>query len=213
MKELKIIQNVRLLDQDGIIMFNLADVAKKLGLTTVAKSGNATIRWSRVTKYLNDLGDFPKVDEDTMIEESVFYLLAMKANNKVAKKFQIKVATEIIPEYRKTTIKPMTQMEIVAYSAQQLVSHEKTLIDHNDRIAKLEAAKTTRPMVFTIAGYATLKSISVNLRIASNLGRKASKICREEGLKTDTCPDPRFGVVKMYPLEVLERVFEDSIAS
>ena len=39
-----------------------------------------------------------------MVSESVFYLLAMKANNKIAKKFQIKVATKIIPEYRKSKV-------------------------------------------------------------------------------------------------------------
>ncbi|WP_306305596.1 hypothetical protein [Lactococcus fujiensis] len=34
-------------------LFNAEDVAKALGFTTVAKSGNVVVRWSRVNEYLS----------------------------------------------------------------------------------------------------------------------------------------------------------------
>ena len=39
--------------------------------------------------------------KDDYIPESLFYLLGMKANNDVAKKFQMWLATEVLPSMRK----------------------------------------------------------------------------------------------------------------
>ena len=66
-----------------------------LGFTTVATSGNEVVRWSRVNSYLSEFG-VPTSGHDEYIPESVFYLLAMKANNETAKKFQVWVATEVL---------------------------------------------------------------------------------------------------------------------
>ena len=38
-------------------------------------------------------------------------------------------------------------------------------------------------------------------------GRKATSLCKERGIETDSIPDPRFGVVKTYPSTVLDEVF------
>jgi len=73
----------------------------------------------------------------------------------------------------------------------------------------LEAKTQTRPDFFTIAGFGTIKGMNINLSIASDLSRKASKICKDLGIQTDTIPDPRFGKVKMYPTQILERVFNE----
>ncbi|MDG6110947.1 hypothetical protein [Lactococcus formosensis] len=35
------------------VLFSAEQVAKTLGLTTIAKSGNEVVRWSRVSKYLS----------------------------------------------------------------------------------------------------------------------------------------------------------------
>lgn len=64
------------------------------------------------------------------------------------------------------------------------------------------------PNYFTIAGFGSLNGISVNIKVASKLGREATKLCNERGLMTDETPDPRFGKVKMYPKAVLDEVFE-----
>lgn len=40
----------------GTAYLNAEDVARGFGFTTVAKSGNAVIRWARVNRYLSEFG-------------------------------------------------------------------------------------------------------------------------------------------------------------
>lgn len=99
---------------------------------------------------------------------------------------------------------------IIAMRVDQIET-KKRLEAQEKRLKLVEAKTTTRPDYFTIAGYATLQGMSVNLKMASRLGKAASKICKERGLKTDSTPDARYGVVKMYPTHVLEEVFNQAI--
>ena len=43
-------------EQDGTAYLRLEDVARGLGFTEVAASGNVCVKWTRVRKYLHDLG-------------------------------------------------------------------------------------------------------------------------------------------------------------
>ena len=104
--------------------------------------------------------------------------------------------------------KELSPAEQLLRNAELLLEQERKIGEHDQRINKLEAKTTTRPDYFTVAGYGTLHGYKVNLRTASKIGCRASKICKEQGIATDKCPDPRFGTVKMYPKEVLDQVFE-----
>ena len=88
-------------NEDGSISVNLEDAASGLGFTTVATSGNVVVRWNRVNQYLKEFG-IPASERGDFIPEPIFYLLAMKANNETAKKFQIWVATDVLPQVRRT---------------------------------------------------------------------------------------------------------------
>ena len=88
-------------EQDGTAYLKLEAVARGLGFTTVATSGNQVVRWKRVEQYLAELGFSPLVGKDDFIPENVFYRLAMKAKNETAERFQAKVADEIIPSIRR----------------------------------------------------------------------------------------------------------------
>lgn len=90
-------------EQNGVAYLRLENVARGLGFTTVATSGNEVVRWNRVEKYLEDLGVHTCV-HDGFIPENIFYRLAMKAKNETAEKFQALVADEIIPSIRKNGI-------------------------------------------------------------------------------------------------------------
>src|SRR5699024_36358 len=81
------------------ILFDVEQVAKSLGFTTVAKSGNVTVRWSRVNSYLPS--NLPQVAKGDFIPEPLVYKLAFKAQNEVAEKFQDWLAIEVIPSIRK----------------------------------------------------------------------------------------------------------------
>ena len=99
-----LISGVSCYEQDGTAYLRLEDVARGLGFTEVAASGNTCIKWTRVRKYLDDLGVDTCVDGHLpdFIPENIFYRLAMKAKNETAEKFQALVADEIIPAIRKT---------------------------------------------------------------------------------------------------------------
>ena len=101
MDELQIltIDGVSCYEEDGTAYLKLEDVARGLGFTTIAASGNEVIRWNTVHRYLNNLGVATSCNGATykemcpdFIPENIFYRLAMKAKNEVAEKFQAKVA-------------------------------------------------------------------------------------------------------------------------
>jgi len=107
MSNLLIIKNVRgYIDESGTAQLNLEDVARGLGFTETAKSGNETIRWRTVIPYLEELKTIAESCDEppTFIPENIFYRLAMKANNETAKKFQILISDEILPAIRRTGI-------------------------------------------------------------------------------------------------------------
>jgi hypothetical protein len=107
--------------------------------------------------------------------------------------------------------KPLSQLEILQQSVNMLVAQEQRLNTVESKLHVLEAKTQTRPDYFTIAGYGTLHGIHVGLPLAASLGRKATGICKARGIETDKIPDPRFGEVKMYPTNVLDEVFEQSL--
>lgn len=91
-------------EKDGAVYLKLEAVARGLGFTETAASGNECVRWRTVRKYLADLGIATSCDGDKLpdfIPENIFYRLAMKAKNEVAEAFQAKVADEVIPSIRK----------------------------------------------------------------------------------------------------------------
>lgn len=97
-----LISGVSCYERDGTAYLRLEDVARGLGFTKKADSGNEVVNWTRVRQYLADLGVVQKCTTGDYIPENVFYRLAMKAKNETAEKFQALVADEIIPSIRKT---------------------------------------------------------------------------------------------------------------
>jgi len=111
------VENVRgYTDAQGTVWLNVEDVARGLGFTQTQEKNSPTsggnsptsgrkttytsIRWERVNGYLKEFGIEP-VSKGDYIPEHMFYILAMKASNEAAKKFQLKIATEILPSIRK----------------------------------------------------------------------------------------------------------------
>lgn len=96
-----------LVDKDGNILVNVEDTILGFGFIKVDRKNNKEyIRLDipRVQKYINEtsFGNlFPKIKKDDFIPESLFYILGMKASNKVAQKFQQWLAVDVIPSIRK----------------------------------------------------------------------------------------------------------------
>lgn len=115
---LKNILNVRCYKDDNeVIWLNTEDIARGLGITEI-KNNVEYIRWRYIYNTLEEFSRFGicknfaescesiysgtthRVPE--YIPENVYYMLAMKANNPVAFKFQAKIANEILPMIRRT---------------------------------------------------------------------------------------------------------------
>lgn len=94
------IDGIECYELDGVAYLKLEAVARGLGFTRVANSGNEVVRWERINKYLAEFG-VPTCGHDDFIPENIFYRLAMKANNAAAEAFQKKIADEVIPSIRK----------------------------------------------------------------------------------------------------------------
>ncbi len=101
MNEIMNIGGIDCYEENGTAYLKLETVARGLGFTTVATSGNEVVRWNRVAKYLDGFG-VHTFEHDGFIPENIFYRLAMKAKNETAEKFQSKIADEVIPTIRKT---------------------------------------------------------------------------------------------------------------
>ena len=117
------IKNVRAYqDENGIVQLNLEDVARGLGFTTVATSGNEVVRWNRVRQYLTEFSFATSCEKENLpeyIPENIFYKLCFKAKNEVARKFQDLVTDEVLPSIRKhggyiAGQEEMTEDEIMA---------------------------------------------------------------------------------------------------
>lgn len=136
--------------EDGQTLFNVEEVARSLGITTIARSGNEVIRWSRVNDYLPS--DSPQVAKGDFIPEPLVYKLAFKAKNDIAEKFQDWLAIEVIPSIRKTgsygieteNLSPELQMFnglFQSLAKQELAT--KQLESKVDNISEIVALNTT----------------------------------------------------------------------
>lgn len=65
------------------------------------KNGKQYVMWDRINSFCAELGFPHKCGKDDFIPETLFYLLGMKASNETARKFQMWLATEVIPSIRK----------------------------------------------------------------------------------------------------------------
>ncbi len=127
----------------GTAYLNLEAVARGLGFTRIADSGNEVVRWERVDGYLKDLG-MPTCGHGDFIPENIFYRLAMKAKNEAAERFQAKIADEVIPSIRKhgAYLTPET-LQAAILNPDYLLQVVTALKEETDKRKALEAANAS----------------------------------------------------------------------
>lgn len=87
-------------NDDGSISINAEDSVIGFGWIEM-KNNKIYPRWRTINSFIKELGFSQEVAKDDYIPESLFYLLGMKANNDIARKFQTWLAVEVIPTIRK----------------------------------------------------------------------------------------------------------------
>lgn len=125
--------------ENGEVLFDAEQVAINLGFARLAESGNVVVRWERVNKYIKSFyseenNSCPQVGTGDLIPESIVYMLAFKASNELAMKFQKWLSTEVIPSIRKTGsyVKPMSEQEMIKASI-------KLTLENSDRLEVVES--------------------------------------------------------------------------
>ena len=143
MNEIINIQGIECYEKDGTAYLKLDAVARGLGFTRIADSGNEVVRWERVEKYLSEIGAVPTCGHDGFIPENVFYRLAMKAKNDTAERFQAFIADEVIPSIRKhgAYMTPET-LEAAILNPDTLIKLCTALKEEQDKRQALEAANS-----------------------------------------------------------------------
>ena len=102
-------------NSDGSISINAEDTAIGFGWYQI-KNNKKYPKWERMNSFIRELEYSPLVGKGDFIPESLFYLLAMKANNDAARKFQTWLALEVIPQIRKTghySNKPTSSLDLL----------------------------------------------------------------------------------------------------
>lgn len=129
--------------------------------------------------------------------------LAMVEGNEKGKQ-----ARQYFIECEKRLKKPLSQVEIVAQSAQLLLQQSQQLETLQKEVNHIKARITTSEESFiTIAGYATLEKKRIDNKTASIIGRKVAKYCRDNDIIIGQIFDPRFGYVNTYPRDIIQMFF------
>lgn len=174
----------------------------------------------RYQEYLNE-GNFPLVEyfkedtyQDAKGETRNCYLISKKgcefiAHKMTGQKGAIFTAKYIerFHEMQDTLSKPLSQLELMQMSINQLVEQEKRMNSIENRMDMIEAKSITRPVdYYTIAGFASIKNLKVNISQANFLGRKATALSKKYGYDIDKVSDPRYGTVNAYHVDILNEV-------
>ena len=105
--------------------------------------------------------------------------------------------------------KPLTPAEFLLQQAQLMVEMENRVTEVEKDVKRLEhnQRRTITSSHLTIIAYANMKGISSKYYNSSVMGRKATKICKAEGLLIGKIVDSKYGLVNTYPEDVLDRIF------
>lgn len=175
MNQLKVFENdlfrVSAKVESGQVMFDVEEVARNLGITTINK-GIHYVRWNRVNSYLPK--DLPQVAKGDFIPEPLVYKIAFKASNEIAEKFQDWLAIEVIPSIRKTG---SYEMDKPSYMYDDPIKRAERWIIERKEYEQLEQQRKEE-LPYTNFG----KAVS-NSDAAINVGSFSKMVYDDHGIK------------------------------
>ena len=213
MNDLQIFNNcefgeIRTIEIDGEPWFVGKDIADALGYQNGSRDIDRHV--DSEDRQLSSISDGSQTRNVIVINESGIYALVFGSKLESARRFKRWITSEVLPQIRKTgAYAPKSQIEILQMSINQLVEQEKRLNSFENRLDAIEAKSITTPAeYYTIAGFANIRKVRVDMNRAVLLGRKASKLSREYGYEIGKTTDPRFGTVNTYHSDILNEVFK-----
>lgn len=211
---------------DGSKWFCLNDVCEILGIRNV---GDVKTRLN--TPYIDtiDVGVQTGLKADgtpaiqyvpmIFIDEGNLYNAIGNSRKPEAKNFMNWIYREVIPSLAKRgyyVMNDISPTELLKQMVNQISSntnnitilfdtvdnHSRSINQINDKLAILN-----QEGYHTIKSYAVYRNLPLTLELAQFLGQVASKICNDRGIHVISTVHPTWGSVNMYPLFILEEVF------
>lgn len=148
-------------------------------------------------------------EQGTWIHEKLILDLARWLNVKFRVWCDEQIATLLREGKIELNKKPLTPAQQLLMQAQYLVDVENRVSEVEKDVKRLEhnQRRIITNNQFTIIAYTNMKGISPKEYNSSAMGRKATKICKEEGLLIGKVVDSHYGLINTYPEEVLDRIF------
>lgn len=208
-------------------LFCLADVCAVLAIKNV---GDVASRLDDDEKsYIGrtDVGLSPGRDV-VYVTEAGLYTVLLRSDKPQAKPFRKWVCGEVLPTIRRCGSYPATTELVRASPLLALRDMVEHLIAQDREIAAIHArqetlaaeiadahllasaaidCQTSNHGYYSILAFARLSCCEVTLVEAASLGLRATRICRERGVRVGKVRDPRFGTVNTYPESVLSEIW------
>ena len=190
-------------DDKGDPWFVAADVCKVLELNDTSRAVSRLDEDEKGTTTIRTLGG----NQDVLtVSEPGLYSLIGTSRKPEAKAFRRWINHEVLPSLRANGSYSLQKLS----PAKALLAQVQQLVDHEERIAALEAktsAIESSTDYFSVLAWARLKGFPVDNVTASRVGKAASAISRERGMMVGKLVDPRFGSVNSYHRDVLAAAF------
>ncbi|MDR3133269.1 MAG: Rha family transcriptional regulator [Prevotellaceae bacterium] len=195
-------------ETDRMTSLQIAEVTGKMHKDVLEAVRKMELAWKKVTGRKFPLSEYT----DSTGRKLPMYELAKEECLYIATKFNDEARAKLVIRWEQLEAerqqpKTLSTLDILELTIKGMRENQQELQEVKREVLELKAKTATRPEYFTIVGYGTLHHIHVDLKQAASLGRKATEICKARGIETDRIPDPRFGEVKMYPMEILHEVF------
>jgi phage anti-repressor protein len=138
--------------------------------------------------------------------------MAMTQNNdkgKQARKYFIE-CEKIAKDLQEINHKPMNELEMISFMALKL-NNQKIEQERQSAMITVLTAKVDAMQqdYFSVQGYANLHKIKIDHATCNKLGRRASKISREDCAKIGKAKHQIYGEVNTYHEDILKDIFDE----
>lgn len=196
-------------------LFCLADVCRVLDLQVTPTKNRLKSDGVSLIKVIDSLG---REQEATFISERNLYKVIMRSDKPQAEPFQDWVCGEVLPSIRKagsySVPQSLTPSELILQLAQINVENERKMKELERKQEKMQVEleeikqrTTTDLHCSTIVAYVSRNKIKLDVSRYGAMGKKASSLCKKRGIEPTCIHDVRWGIVKVYPDDILDSVF------
>lgn len=205
-----------IVDEHGEPWFVAGDLASILGYTRTSDALEHAKR-SGVLPHFNQINGLAPATK--WVPESDLYRMIMRSNKPNAEAFQDWVVEEVLPSIRKTGA---YQVEQSLTTGDALVQMALAYKAHETRIMALEVKQDETKQAIaelvggddytTAKGYARTNHLPADRDFLNKVGRRASAMCRHQGIRPGRVTDEVWGEVNSYPRPILAAAFDELMA-